>query len=67
MIIPLGYILGSIPMRYLVSRQKSIDIFETGNGNPGTANIYSSVGNFYGYVVFAADILKGALPVLLVQ
>ena len=63
----IGYFLGSIPTGYIVSKTKGIDIFRTGNGNPGTANIYSNLGRFYGYTVFTFDFLKGALPVILVQ
>ena len=63
----IGYFLGSIPTGYIVSKTKGIDIFRTGNGNPGTANIYSNLGRFYGYTVFTFGFLKGALPVILVQ
>ena len=65
--IVIGYFFGSIPTGYLVSKTKGVDIFKTGNCNPGTANIYSNLGRFYGYTVFTFDFLKGALPVILVQ
>jgi len=63
----IGYFFGSIPIGHLVSKTKGIDIFKTGNGNPGTANIYSNLGKFYGYTVLIFDLLKGALPIFLVQ
>ena len=63
----IGYLFGSIPMGYLVSKRKGVDIFKTGNGNPGTANIYSNLGRFYGYTVFTLDLIKGVLPVILMQ
>ena len=65
--IAIGYIFGSIPTGYLISKKQGVNIFKTGNGNPGTANIYSNVGRFYGHIVFTSDILKGVLPVILVQ
>ena len=65
--IVIGYICGSIPTGYLVSKKQGVNIFKSGNGNPGTANIHSNVGRFYGYFVFTSDFLKGAIPVILVQ
>lgn len=60
-----GYLLGSIPVAYLVAKARGIDIFSVGTGNPGTANTFRAVGRGAGLLVFAADVLRGAAAVLI--
>ena len=59
-----GYLLGSIPFAYLVARLKGIDIFATGSRRAGTANVFWHVGRRRGMLVFACDMVKGALAVV---
>ncbi len=59
-----GYLLGSIPFAYLVARWKGIDIFDTGSRRAGTANVFWHVGRRRGMLVFASDIAKGAVAVI---
>lgn len=70
-VIPLAvfsYLAGGIPTGYLVAKQlKGIDIREHGSGNPGTANVYRTVGKGAGIVTFIVDALKGFFPVLLAR
>ncbi len=58
-----GYLLGSIPFAYLVARLKGIDIFATGSRRAGTANVFWQVGRYRGMLVFAGDVVKGAIAV----
>jgi glycerol-3-phosphate acyltransferase PlsY len=60
-----GYLLGAIPVAYLVTRAWGVDIFSVGTGNPGAANTFRSVGRFPGLIVFGLDALKGAAAVLI--
>ena len=60
----LGYLLGSIPVATLVSRRRSIDIFSTGTGLPGAANVFRQVGHKLGILVSAGDAAKGALAIV---
>ena len=60
----IGYLLGSIPVATLVSRRRSIDIFSTGTGLPGAANVFRQVGHKLGILVSAGDAAKGALAVV---
>jgi acyl phosphate:glycerol-3-phosphate acyltransferase len=60
----IGYLLGSIPMAYLVARAHGVDIFTVGTRNPGAANTFRSVSRKAGILVFALDGLKGAGAVL---
>lgn len=60
-----SYILGAIPAGYIVGRLKGIDIRQHGSGNPGTANVYRTLGKLPGIATFAADFLKGFTPAML--
>ena len=60
-----GYLLGSIPFAKLLTMRAGVDLFETGTGNPGAANVFRKVDKRIGASVFFADGLKGAAPVLL--
>ena len=59
-----GYLLGGIPFAYLVARLKGVDIFATGSRRAGTANVFWHVGRRRGMLVFACDVIKGALAVV---
>ena len=57
-----GYLLGSIPFGYLVSKYwKGINILEHGSGNIGFTNVLRTLGWPPAAVVLAGDISKGAL------
>ena len=60
-----GYLLGSIPFAKLFTIKAGVDLFETGTGNPGAANVFRRVDRRLGAAVFFADGLKGAAPVLI--
>ncbi len=60
-----GYLLGSIPFAKLFTMRAGVDLFETGTGNPGAANVFRKVDRRIGAAVFFADGLKAAVPVLL--
>jgi len=57
-----SYFLGGIPTGYLIGRLKGIDIRRHGSGNPGTANVYRTLGALPGIITFAVDFLKGFGP-----
>jgi len=57
----LGYLLGAIPFGYLVARARGVNIFEVGSKNPGATNVRRVLGSGAGNLVFALDVLKGAL------
>ncbi|MBV9010273.1 MAG: glycerol-3-phosphate 1-O-acyltransferase PlsY [Verrucomicrobia bacterium] len=58
-----AYLVGSIPFGYLAGRCAGIDVRQHGSGNIGATNVLRVLGKQYGYSVFAADTLKGFLPV----
>jgi acyl phosphate:glycerol-3-phosphate acyltransferase len=64
----IGYLLGSIPTAYIMSRiRKGIDIRSVGSGNMGAANVIRQVGAHEGILVGLVDIAKGAIAILVAQ
>ena len=60
-----AYLIGSIPIAALVSRIRGVDIFSTGTGLAGAANVLRNVGYIEGLIVFTGDALKGMLSIFL--
>ena len=63
-----AYLVGSIPVGYLLCRSvKKIDIRRCGSGNIGATNVYRVAGGRLASAVLVLDILKGFLPVFLAK
>jgi glycerol-3-phosphate acyltransferase PlsY len=60
-----SYCLGSIPAAYIAGKSRGIDLRQHGSGNLGATNVMRVLGTKVGMLVFAFDMAKGALPVLL--
>lgn len=65
--IALGYLIGSIPVGYIVAKSKGIEITSHESGRTGGTNVSRALGKKYGLFVGFLDILKGALAVLLAR
>jgi len=39
-----GYLLGSVPVSLLVGRRHGVDLYATGDGNPGAWNALEQLG-----------------------
>ena len=66
--IVLGYLLGSIPTAYLVTRVATgKDVRRLGGGNVGGLNVYREVGFLPSLVVAIVDLAKGAAAVAIAQ
>jgi glycerol-3-phosphate acyltransferase PlsY len=64
----IGYLLGSIPTAYIVSRvRKGIDIRNVGSRNMGGANVMREIGAREGIFVGLIDIAKGVGAVLIAR
>ena len=61
----LGYLLGSVNFAVCIARNKGVDLFIVGSGNPGATNVKRTLGAFWGNTVFLLDCLKGVFAVLL--
>lgn len=67
LILGLSYLIGSIPFGYIIARIWNIDIRRHGSGNIGATNVFRTLGPFPGVLVFALDLLKGALAIYLIS
>ncbi len=67
-IVPLSYILGSIPWGFLVTHiAKNVDVRRYGSGKTGVSNVLRTVGGRLAGVVLVLDLAKGVLAVLLAR
>ena len=63
-----GYLIGAIPSGVWVGRiAKGIDIRDYGSGKTGFTNSVRTLGYGLAAVVFAVDLVKGAVPVILAR
>ncbi len=64
----IGYLLGSIPSAYAITRLvKGKDIRKIGGGNVGARNVFVEVGKVAGIGVGVFDVVKGAGAVTLAE
>lgn len=62
----LGYLVGSLPLGFLVARRRGgVDLRRVGSGNVGATNVFRSAGRPLGVLVMLIDMAKGALGVAL--
>ena len=67
-VLPLAYLLGSIPWGYLLLRwQRGMDIREYGSGRTGVANVLRTGGGKVAVLVMLLDLSKGILVVLMAR
>lgn len=64
-----GYLIGSIPSAYLITRWKTgKDLRNEGSKNIGARNAFEVTGDKYiGTIVLVLDLLKGLLPVVIAE
>ena len=55
----MGYLLGSVPFSLLVARRHGVDLYRTGDGNPGAWNALEQLGGRRAWPAFAGDAAKG--------
>ncbi|MEG2189480.1 MAG: glycerol-3-phosphate 1-O-acyltransferase PlsY [Christensenella sp.] len=62
----IAYLLGSISFSYIFTKKiRHEDIREKGSGNAGTTNVLRNYGWGMGLLVFAGDVLKGLVAVII--
>jgi len=57
----IAYLVGSVEFGVIVPRALGIDIYDQGSGNPGTSNVFRSLGKGPASLVLLGDAAKGAL------
>jgi glycerol-3-phosphate acyltransferase PlsY len=67
-VVAVGYLLGSIPFAFLLSRRwAGLDIRQAGSGNVGAANVLRTTGVAAAVAVMLLDVAKGAGSVLVAE
>ena len=65
LLVPLAFLLGSIPFGLLLGKLKGIDIRQHGSGNIGATNVFRTLGKKPGILCLFLDFCKGLLPVII--
>ena len=65
--VTLGYLVGSIPFAYLLSRRHGVDLRRAGSGNVGASNVLRTTGVWAAVLAMMLDGVKGTLAVLMAQ
>lgn len=63
----IGYLIGSLPIGYLLGRLKGIDVRTLGSGRTGGTNVYRALGARLGLLTGLLDFAKGAVAVVLMR
>src|SRR3989442_15952539 len=63
----LGYVTGSIPFAFLLSRRHGIDLRLVGSGNVGATNVLRTSGVSAAVIAMCLDAAKGSAAVLIAQ
>jgi glycerol-3-phosphate acyltransferase PlsY len=65
-LIAIAYLVGSLSPAYILGRAlRGVDLRDVGSRNLGARNAGRVLGRWWGVTVWALDMLKGAIPVLL--
>ena len=65
--VTIGYLVGSIPFAYLLSRYRGIDLRSAGSGNVGASNVLRTTGVRAALLAMVLDGAKGTIAVMMVQ
>lgn len=65
LLIVFGYLMGSVPVGFILGSRSGIDVRAVGSGNVGATNVARVVGKRQGILTLIADTAKGFLPVIL--
>ncbi|MGL6095139.1 MAG: glycerol-3-phosphate acyltransferase [Fimbriiglobus sp.] len=58
-----SYLVGAIPVGFLIGLTRGVNLFRVGSGNIGSTNVFRTLGAKLGTLCFVLDYLKGAGPV----
>jgi len=64
-LIPIAYLLGSVPFGLIVGKAKGIDVRTAGSGNIGATNVGRLLGKKFFFLVFLLDMLKSLVPMVI--
>ena len=61
--LPLAYLVGAIPIGYLIARSRGTDIRQIGSGNIGATNVLRGLGKGAALATLLGDVAKGFFAV----
>jgi len=67
LLVPAAFLMGSIPFGLIYTKGSGVDLRSTGSRNIGATNVTRILGKNWGIFVFALDVLKGFLPLLIAK
>jgi acyl phosphate:glycerol-3-phosphate acyltransferase len=67
LILVVAYLIGSLPVAYIVGRLNGIDIFKVGSGNMGANNVSRALGLKWGAITWFLDSIKGIVAILVAR
>jgi glycerol-3-phosphate acyltransferase PlsY len=65
LLVVFAYLLGSVPIGFLLGSLSGLDIRRAGSGNIGATNVARVVGKRQGLVTLLGDVAKGFIPAFL--
>ena len=63
-LIPIAYVVGSVPFGLIVGKWRGVDPRTAGSGNIGATNVGRLLGRRFFFLVFTLDLFKGMAPML---
>lgn len=57
-----SYLIGSVPVGYLIARMMGVDLLQSGSGKIGGTNVLRAVGLFPSMMTILGDAFKGLIP-----
>ena len=61
-LIPIAYLIGSIPFGLIIGKMRGVDVRTAGSGNIGATNVGRLLGKKFFFLVFFLDLLKSFVP-----
>lgn len=65
LLVVFAYLLGSVPIGFLLGSLSGLDIRQVGSGNIGATNVARVVGKRQGLLTLVGDVAKGFIPAFL--
>jgi glycerol-3-phosphate acyltransferase PlsY len=66
-LIPVAFLIGSIPCGLVFTKKTGVDIRTTGSKNIGATNVLRSAGKLPALLTLTGDMIKGVLPVVVAK
>jgi glycerol-3-phosphate acyltransferase PlsY len=67
LLVAIAYLVGGIPVGFLLARAKGVNLLEVGSGNIGATNVVRALGLKWGLLAWLGDAAKGVAAVVLAR